>query len=329
MPTQWYLARDRQRTGPYSLDQLRHMAASGELAPEDMVWQEGAGQWVPADSVRGLFAAAGSAPRPGATAITDAAPEAPLPVRHEAATDWGDDYPEVALAARPTLWNPNAAANWSLLFTPIFGAALHAINWRVLGRPGRATANVVWIVVTAVFLVINAVSVFLPGAKGVDGAMKFVGLGLLIGWYFTQGKPQAQYVKEELPGGYRKRSWAAPIGIAVGGVVGYLVLVFALAFFLYRPSADDLAAEVRPLILAEWQKQPEMRGVTIQRITLEHKGGKRYAGFVDATLNGQAERLALEVEYGNGMIRWEVRPMNPQGRAPPRAPEAVRDWHDG
>jgi hypothetical protein len=38
----------------------------------------------------------------------------------------------------PALWNPNAAAGWSLLFTPAFGAFLHARNgtrWGVIARP--------------------------------------------------------------------------------------------------------------------------------------------------------------------------------------------------
>lgn len=32
-----------------------------------------------------------------------------------------------------TLWNPNAAVNWSVLFTPIFGAWIQAKNWKALG----------------------------------------------------------------------------------------------------------------------------------------------------------------------------------------------------
>ena len=32
----------------------------------------------------------------------------------------------------PALWNPNAAASWSLLFSPAFGAFLHMKNWQAL-----------------------------------------------------------------------------------------------------------------------------------------------------------------------------------------------------
>jgi hypothetical protein len=43
--------------------------------------------------------------------------------------------------AAPALWNPNAAANWSLLFSPMFGAWLHMKNWAALGEPERAAAR--------------------------------------------------------------------------------------------------------------------------------------------------------------------------------------------
>ena len=36
------------------------------------------------------------------------------------------------------LWNPNAAAIWSLFFTPIFGAWIHARNWKALNRQKEA-----------------------------------------------------------------------------------------------------------------------------------------------------------------------------------------------
>ena len=41
----------------------------------------------------------------------------------------------------PPLWNPNAAANWSLLLSPAFGAFLHMKNWEELGEPAKAAAS--------------------------------------------------------------------------------------------------------------------------------------------------------------------------------------------
>jgi hypothetical protein len=69
MTPQWYFAHNRQKQGPYSLEQLREFAASGGLRPTDMVLEEGTRQWMAASSLSGLFQ----------DAIT-AEPPAPLPV---------------------------------------------------------------------------------------------------------------------------------------------------------------------------------------------------------------------------------------------------------
>jgi hypothetical protein len=209
---------------------------------------------------------------------------------------------------RPTLWNPNAAANWSLLFSPIFGAYLHATNWRTLGKPEKATANLVWLWVTVAFLVINFGTLFVPQSRAIADFMKIAGIGTLLGWYFTQGRPQATYVNA-LPGGYLKRSWAAPIGIGAAGLVTYVCAFVIFAMALSRPDPKELAFEVKPLILQEWQKKPELRGASIHNISLVHKGGNVYTGFVDATMGGESVRMSLEVVHDRGTIIWELKPL--------------------
>ena len=37
----------------------------------------------------------------------------------------------------PSLWNPDVAGAWSLLFTPIFGSVLLLKNWRAIGREDK------------------------------------------------------------------------------------------------------------------------------------------------------------------------------------------------
>ena len=51
----WYVARNKQKSGPYSSAQLKRMAVSGQLGPEDMLLHEGQKQWVKAGAVPGLF----------------------------------------------------------------------------------------------------------------------------------------------------------------------------------------------------------------------------------------------------------------------------------
>jgi uncharacterized protein (TIGR03067 family) len=54
-PPGWYLAQGGKRAGPFSLQQLRQLAASKRLQRTDMVLQEGGRSWVAAASVAGLF----------------------------------------------------------------------------------------------------------------------------------------------------------------------------------------------------------------------------------------------------------------------------------
>ncbi len=60
----WYYARDGRQQGPITSAQLRQMAQSGELRPDDLVFKEGGTTWIPASSVQGLFPAGGVATRP-------------------------------------------------------------------------------------------------------------------------------------------------------------------------------------------------------------------------------------------------------------------------
>src|SRR5437899_1316223 len=63
MSAQWFLARNNQRLGPYSPDQLTSLVASGHLLPVDMLLEKGSQKWVQAGSVPGLFAPAATVPQ--------------------------------------------------------------------------------------------------------------------------------------------------------------------------------------------------------------------------------------------------------------------------
>lgn len=219
----------------------------------------------------------------------------------------GDSDYQTAEPVRPRLWNPNAAANWSLLFTPAFGAYLHAANWRALGKPERAATNMVWVWVTVAFLAIGVGTLFVPGSKAVEGVLRLAGGGLLFGWYFTQGRSQARYIKESLGDGYVKKGWGLPLLVGVAYIGAYIAVIIFLAVAVYKPDPSELAAEVKPLILQEWQKEPELRGATIQNVTLVHKGGNSYSGFIDATLDGKSERLMLDVTHDGRTILWQLK----------------------
>ena len=62
MATEWYYAIDGDRRGPVSSSELKQLAATGAITPDDLVWRDGMPEWPPARKVKGLtFGPAGRA----------------------------------------------------------------------------------------------------------------------------------------------------------------------------------------------------------------------------------------------------------------------------
>jgi len=127
----------------------------------------------------------------------------------------------------PSLWNPNAAACWCLIFTPAFGAFLHARNAERLGRIEEAKANRVWFYASLAYFGVVVVSMFIPTIP--DSVFRAAGIGILLGWYLSLGKKQIQYVKETYQGNYQRRPWTKPLLIAFGCMAGFFVAMVILA----------------------------------------------------------------------------------------------------
>jgi hypothetical protein len=135
----------------------------------------------------------------------------------------------VQAEAAPALWNPGAAASWSLLFSPAFGAFLHMKNWEALGEPDKAAAARKWAVIYIVTIVgLSVASAFLPSNKAIPGIVRLCGFVLLLGWYFVSGKPQLEFVKSRYGKQYPRKGWAQPLLIAVGVMIGIVFVVGAI-----------------------------------------------------------------------------------------------------
>jgi hypothetical protein len=131
----------------------------------------------------------------------------------------------------PAIWNPNSAANWSLLFSPAFGAYLHMKNWEALGEPVKASAAKVWVLVTLLALAgITLAAAFLPNSRSLDGVSRTVGLVLLLSWYFSSGRSQAEYVRSRYGKDYPRRSWGKPLLLGCLALVGFYIFVVVVAF---------------------------------------------------------------------------------------------------
>lgn len=64
MASEWYVGRNGQRSGPFSTEQLKELAATGGLVPSDLLWKEGLETWVPVTKVKGLLPVEGGGTLP-------------------------------------------------------------------------------------------------------------------------------------------------------------------------------------------------------------------------------------------------------------------------
>lgn len=126
----------------------------------------------------------------------------------------------------PPLWNPNAAANWSLVLSPAFGAFLHMKNWEALGEPAKASAAKAWVIaVIAILFVLPVVTALVPGLGGLQRLFSPLGIVLLVSWYAGSGRPQVRYVKERFGKSYPRRGWGKPLLFTLAAMVGYFVIM--------------------------------------------------------------------------------------------------------
>jgi len=88
MSEQWFYSRDGQPRGPLTFAEVVALAQAGELAPTELVWQEGTPDWRPAAEVPGLFASAQPLPPPLTTPPTGGAPPIGLPYAQPVAPNY-------------------------------------------------------------------------------------------------------------------------------------------------------------------------------------------------------------------------------------------------
>ena len=128
--------------------------------------------------------------------------------------------------ARPAkgLWNPNAAGLWSVVFTPAFGAYLHALNWRTLGDEKKHATAMQWLWATMGF-----VSVFALTTLAFDWPPAPLAWGYLLLWYFLQGKPQVDYVEKRFGKKYPHHPWGKVLLMATGSLLVFLFVALFVA----------------------------------------------------------------------------------------------------
>lgn len=165
------------------------------------------------------------------SSVAASVPQQPALAIGEAAVPSGIASPDhaTAVAIEPvpaavqqiSLWSPNAAGWWSILFTPVFGAWLHAKNWTQLGFPEKAKQSMRWVYAALALVVIGIVAPILS-----SGFLRFAQLGLLVAWWCYSGNEQLRYVTQHCPE-YARKKWGTPLSIAGLALLGLLLHAYA------------------------------------------------------------------------------------------------------
>jgi len=135
----------------------------------------------------------------------------------------------------PPLWNPNAAANWSLLFSPVFGAILHMKNWQALGESGKASSAKRWALLSLLALIVFGIApILFPSNRNMGGLSRTAGFALLIGWYVSSARAQAVYVKARFGAQYPRRGWMKPLLLALLALVGFFLAMGVIGMMTSR-----------------------------------------------------------------------------------------------
>src|SRR5262249_11235354 len=139
-----YSPRDRKRVGPVTFEQLLERARAGEVAPHELVWQEGTPQWVEARAVDGLYPtppplpplASSDSPAPGGettVAVADNDEEPAIEIVEEAPVS-----PPVLAAPEPPLQVTPESAEPALPAATDSPALPILANWDVVeNRPAE------------------------------------------------------------------------------------------------------------------------------------------------------------------------------------------------
>tara|TARA_B100000609_G_C17207933_1_gene432081 strand:- start:1370 stop:2137 length:768 start_codon:yes stop_codon:yes gene_type:complete len=138
------------------------------------------------------------------------------------------------------LWNPNAAANWSFLFTMVFGTFLHAKNWKALNKEEEAKISMYWFYGGIVVVILLNV---LPESN----FDYIVALAPLLAWYFMQAKKQVKYIKDNNID-YKRKGWGKPILV---GICAFVVLSIAYIVFTGNSELEDAAQPLVSKIIAD------------------------------------------------------------------------------
>jgi hypothetical protein len=138
-----------------------------------------------------------------------------------------------APAADSAIWNPAAAALWSIVFTPAFGAYILMRNWEALGDHEQAALARKWYVFSLGLLGIQLLSTAInTRLNSESNVMHWFGIAYLLAWWLGAALPQAWMVRARFGSTYARKRWDDALMAAV--IAGTLYFaVRGLMIFLF------------------------------------------------------------------------------------------------
>lgn len=130
---------------------------------------------------------------------------------------------DCAVASIPSLWNPNALVNWSLLLTPLFGSYLVARNYKAMYKPDQEKKAMEWFYIGIAVLL----SAFLLAPFGLFGVSMAIYIGYLFSWYFMSARKQSSAVLSEFGKNYDRQPWGKVLSIGIALNVVWQLIVNA------------------------------------------------------------------------------------------------------
>ncbi|MDK4527137.1 hypothetical protein QG034_09795 [Kingella kingae] len=139
----------------------------------------------------------------------------------------------------PKLYNPTIIVVLAILLSPLIGAWLCAINWRELGNREAANQNMSVVYGVLLFGLASALLYLIGGIE----IPLYAGSLISLAWYFTFGKKQQDFLRQEAGDDYARKPWGKVVLWIIAGAIIYLIVFYALLFLLGIADLQNAIAE--------------------------------------------------------------------------------------
>lgn len=237
------IRRGERHYGPYEVQDVHRMLSDGSVTRSDLASLDGV-EWTTVGQLPGF------ADQPGHAKVLEVT-----------AADLVDSLPPAQI------WNPNHAASLAVISLGVIGPAVHAMNWRRLGKPEEQKKAFGWVgAFAAAYLAIFWLGDRMIREDGSSYATAIV-IGILFAWYFSHGRQQARYVKDLGPSRASFRS-SKPLVLASLAILGGLLA-------LYLPVVEQSRLEETAASLINERLRDRMGEDSLECVDL--KLGKKLA----------------------------------------------------